>query len=250
MAVPTTRDTFKEYIKRRLGHPVTEINVDENQMEDRIDDALRFWQEYHFDGTEKLFVTHEVTPDDITLKYLDLGTDLNNSIIGISRILTSSGTESGMFNVRYQMAFNDMATYSTRGVREMSNYWMRMSHLNMIQDMLEGMKDIRFNRITNKVYIDWNWAVDVKAGDRIVLESYQKVGDTAELWGNSFLKNYATALVKEQWGMNLSKFEGVQLPGGVTLNGRAILEDARAEVAALKEQMSLSYELPVDFLVG
>ena len=250
MAVPTTRDTFKEYIKRRLGHPVTEINVDENQMEDRIDDALRFWQEYHFDGTEKLFVTHEVDAGDITNEYLDLTPALNDSIIGISRILTSSGTESGMFNVRYQMAFNDMATYSTRGVREMSNYWMRMSHLNMIQDMLEGMKDIRFNRITNKVYIDWNWAVDVKAGDRIVLESYQKVGDTAELWGNSFLKNYATALVKEQWGMNLSKFEGVQLPGGVTLNGRAILEDARAEVAALKEQMSLSYELPVDFLVG
>jgi len=250
MAVPTTRDTFKEYIKRRLGHPVTEINVDENQMEDRIDDALRFWQEYHFDGTEKLFVTHEVNAGDITNEYLDLTPALNDSIIGISRILTSSGTESGMFNVRYQMAFNDMATYSTRGVREMSNYWMRMSHLNMIQDMLEGMKDIRFNRITNKVYIDWNWAVDVKAGDRIVLESYQKVGDTAELWGNSFLKNYATALVKEQWGMNLSKFEGVQLPGGVTLNGRAILEDARAEVAALKEQMSLSYELPVDFLVG
>ena len=250
MAVPTTRDTFKEYIKRRLGHPVTEINVDENQMEDRIDDALRFWQEYHFDGTEKLFVTHEVDADDIANEYLDLTPALNDSIIGISRILTSSGTESGMFNVRYQMAFNDMATYSTRGVREMSNYWMRMSHLNMIQDMLEGMKDIRFNRITNKVYIDWNWSVDVKAGDRIVLESYQKVGDTAELWGNSFLKNYATALVKEQWGMNLSKFEGVQLPGGVTLNGRAILEDARAEVAALKEQMSLSYELPVDFLVG
>lgn len=250
MAVPTTRDTFKEYIKRRLGHPVTEINVDENQMEDRIDDALRFWQEYHFDGTEKLFVTHEVTSDDITLKYLDLGADLNNSIIGISRILASSGRTGGMFNIRYQMAFNDMATYSTRGVREMSNYWMRMSHLNMIQDMLEAMKNLRFNRVTNKVYIDWDWSVDVKAGDRIVLESYQKVGDTAELWGNSFLKNYATALVKEQWGMNLSKFEGVQLPGGVTLNGRAILEDGRAEVAALKEQMSLSYELPVDFLVG
>jgi hypothetical protein len=148
------------------------------------------------------------------------------------------------------MAFNDIATYSTRGVREMQNYWMRLSHLNMVQDLISGMSNLRFNRITNKVYIDWDWSVDVSAGDYIVLETYQKVGDTAELWNDIFLKDYATALVKEQWGMNLSKLEGVQLPGGVTLNGRAILEDARTEIAQLKEQMSLSFELPVDFLVG
>jgi len=120
----------------------------------------------------------------------------------------------------------------------------------MVQDLISGMSNLRFNRITNKVYIDWDWSVDVAEGDYIVLETYQKVGDTTELWGDPFLKDYATALVKEQWGMNLSKFEGVQLPGGVTLNGRAILEDARTEIERLKEQMSLSYELPVDFLVG
>ena len=250
MAVPTTRETFKDYIKRKLGHPVIEINIDEDQMEDRIDDALRFWQEYHFDGTEKLFVSHAVTAADIAAKYLDLGADLGNSIIGISRMLASSGQTTNMFSVRYQMAFNDIATYSTRGVREMQNYWMRLSHLNMVQDLISGMSNLRFNRITNKVYIDWDWSVDVAAGDYIVLETYQKVGDTTELWGDPFLKDYATALVKEQWGMNLSKFEGVQLPGGVTLNGRAILEDARTEIERLKEQMSLSYELPVDFLVG
>jgi len=250
MAVPTTRETFKDYIKRKLGHPVIEINIDEDQIEDRIDDALRFWQEYHFDGTEKLFVSHPVTATDISEKYLDLGADLGNSIIGISRMLASSGQTTNMFSVRYQMAFNDIATYSTRGVREMQNYWMRLSHLNMVQDLISGMSNLRFNRITNKVYIDWAWSVDVAEGDYIVLETYQKVGDTTELWGDPFLKDYATALVKEQWGMNLSKFEGVQLPGGVTLNGRAILEDARTEIERLKEQMSLSYELPVDFLVG
>ena len=250
MAVPTTRATFIEYVKRRLGHPVTEINVDELQLEDRIDDALRFWQEYHFDGTEKILVSHEVTSEDITAKYLDLGDALDNSIIGISRMLASSGQTTNMFSVRYQMAFNDIATYSTRGVREMSNYWMRLSHLNMVQDLISGMSNLRFNRVTNKVYIDWDWTVDVAVGDYIVLETFQKVGDTEELWGNSFMKSYDTALVKEQWGMNLSKPEGVQLPGGVTLNGRAILEDARAEIAQLKEQMSLSFELPVDFLVG
>lgn len=250
MAIPTTRESFKDYVKRRLGHPVVEVNLDEDQFEDRIDDALRFWQEYHFDGTEKLLVSHLVDDDDITNKYLDLTASLNDSIIGISRMLSTSGQTTNMFSVRYQMAFNDIATYSTRGVREMSNYWMRLSHLNMVQDLISGMSNLRFNRVTNKVYIDWDWDKDVSAGDYIVLETYQKVGDATELWNNTFLKNYATALVKEQWGMNLSKFEGVQLPGGVTLNGRAILEDARAEIAQLKEQMSTSFELPVDFLVG
>ena len=250
MAEPTTRAAFIEYVKRRLRHPVIEINVDENQMEDRIDDALRFWQEYHFDGTEKLLETHQVTSTDITNKYLTLTSDQNNAIIGISRMLASSGRTTNMFSVRYQMAFNDIATYSTRGVREMQIYWMRLSHLNMVQDLISGMSAIRFNRVTNKLYIDWDWSVDIKKDDYIVLETYQKVGDTTELWSNMFMKSYATALVKEQWGMNLSKFEGVQMPGGVTLNGRAILEDARAEITQLKEQMSTSFELPVDFMVG
>ena len=250
MAVPTTRATFKDYIKRKLGHPVIEINLDEDQIEDRIDDALRFWQEYHFDGTEKLFVSHLVDADDITRKYLDLTNAQNDSIIGISRMLSTSGQSTNMFSVRYQMAFNDIATYSTRGVREMSNYWMRLSHLNMVQDLISGMSNLRFNRVTNKVYIDWDWTVDVAVGDYIVLETFQKVGDTEELWGNSFMKSYATALVKEQWGMNLSKLEGVQLPGGVTLNGRQIFEDATAEIEKIREQMQLNYEMPVDFYVG
>jgi hypothetical protein len=165
-------------------------------------------------------------------------------------MLATTGQTTNMFSIRYQMAFNDIATYSTRGVREMSNYWMRLSHLNMIQDLISGMSDVRFNRKTNRFYIDWEWGSDTGVDDYIVLEAFQKVGEVSELWGDDFLKNYATALIKEQWGMNLSKFEGVQLPGGVTLNGRAILEDARAEVERLKEQMSLSFELPVDFLVG
>ena len=250
MSVPSSRETFKDYIKRRLGEPVIEVNGDENQMEDRIDDALRFWQEYHFDGTEKILESHKVTSTDITNKYLTLTEAQNNSIIGIGRMLGTTGQTTNMFSVRYQMAFNDIATYSTRGVREMSNYWMRLSHLGMVQDLISGMSAIRFNRLTNKVYIDWDWGTDIKADDYIVMETYQKVGDASELWNSGFLKNYATALVKEQWGMNLSKFEGVQLPGGVTLNGRQILEDAKAELAELREQMRLTFEIPVDFMVG
>ena len=250
MAVPTTREELKEYVKRRLGHPVIEINVDEEQMEDRIDDALRFWQEYHFDGTEELLYAHQVTSTDMTNKYLTLSDDLNNSIIGIREMVKSSGQTTNMFSVRYQMAFNDIATYSTRGVREMQNYYQRLSHLNMTDDLISGMSAIRFNRVTNKIYIDFDWSADISEDDYIVFRTYQKVGDTTELWGNSFIRNFTTSLVKEQWGMNLSKFEGVQLPGGVSLNGRAILEDARAELERLREQMSLSYELPVDFFVA
>ena len=256
MAVPTSRETFKDYIKRRLGHPVVEINIDEDQMEDRIDDALRFWQEYHFDGTEEALYDHTITNTDISKKYLTLsgtnsyGMAINDAIIGIGKMVATSGQSSNMFSVRYQMAFNDIATYSTRGVREMQNYWMRLSHLNTVQDLISGMSPVRFNRITNRIYIDWDWSKDAVEGDHVVIQTYQKIGDTTELWNNSFMKDYSTALVKEQWGMNLSKFEGVQLPGGVTLNGRAIREDARAEISQLKEQMSTSFELPVDFTVG
>jgi hypothetical protein len=252
MATPTNREEFKDYCLRKLGHPVIEINIDEMQMEDRIDDALRFWQEYHFDGTERVLLAHKVTQNDIDKKYLTLTDNQNNSIIGINRLVGSSDQTSNMFSVKYQMALNDSATYSSIGSIGMSDYFFRMTNLEMVDDLLNGMSALRFNRKTNKVYIDWNWASDTVKDNYIVMEAYQIVDGTSysEVWGDSFLKTFATALIKEQWGMNLSKFEGVQLPGGVTLNGRAILDDAKAEIERLKEQMSLQYELPIDFAVG
>ena len=229
MATPTSREELKTYCKRKLGWPVIEVNVDDLQIEDRIDDALRFWQEYHFDGTEVVYESHAIVGDDITKKYVDLGTTLNKNIISIVRLLSSDAVTSNMFSIKYQMTLNDPGTFSTSdSAREMASYWMRMSQLSMTDDLLSGLTPIRFNRKTNKLYIDWNWGA-ISVGDYIVLETYQKVdGTNTEVWNDSFLKGYATALIKEQWGMNLSKFEGVQLPGGVTLNGRAILEDAKA----------------------
>jgi len=252
MARPENREEFKDYCLRKLGHPVIEINIDEFQIEDRVDDAIRFWQEYHFDGTERAYYSHKVTQADLDNKYLTLGTTEASSVLGISKMISVSSSTSGMFSVKYQLLLNDWATYSTKGGREMQNYWMRMSHLSMIDDLINGLTNLRFNRKTNRVYIDWEWSSDVSLNDFVVFESYQAVDGSnfSEVWNDTFLKNYATALIKEQWGMNLSKFEGVQLPGGVTLNGRAILEDARVEIERLKEQMSLSYELPIDFAVG
>ena len=254
MANPTTREEFKTYCLRKLGWPVLEVNVDDLQLEDRVDDALRFWQEYHFDGTEMVYYSHQVDGDDITNKYLTLGTAEAASVLGISSMINLSTRTSGMCSIKYQLLLNDWATYSTKGTREMQNYWMKMSHLSMIDDLINGMENIRFNRKTNKIYLDVDWGTEVKEGDFIVFETYQAVDETApanaEVWNDMFLKSYATALIKEQWGINLSKFEGVQLPGGVTLNGRAILEDARTDIEALRDQMSLRFELPVNFTVG
>ncbi len=254
MAKPTTREEFKTYCLRKLGWPVVEVNVDDLQMEDRVDDALRFWKEYHFDGTEMIYYSHKVTQNDLDNKYLSLLEPEAASIIGISKMLKLSSRAGGMFSVKYQLMLNDWATYSTKGTREMQNYWMKMSHLSMIDDLLNGLDNLRFNRKTNKIYLDIDWSADISLDDFVVFETYQGVDENSslnsEVWNDSFLKSYATALIKEQWGMNLSKFEGIQLPGGVTLNGRAILEDARVEIDRLKEQMSLSYELPVDFVVG
>ncbi len=254
MAKPTTREEFKTYCLRKLGWPVVEVNVDDLQMEDRVDDALRFWKEYHFDGTEMIYYSHKVTQNDLDNKYLSLLEPEAASIIGISKMLKLSSRAGGMFSVKYQLMLNDWATYSTKGTREMQNYWMKMSHLSMIDDLLNGLDNLRFNRKTNKIYLDIDWSADISLDDFVVFETYQGVDENSslnsEVWNDSFLKSYATALIKEQWGMNLSKFEGIQLPGGVTLNGRAILEDARVEIDRLKEQMSLSYELPVDYVVG
>jgi len=251
MAKPTTREEFKTYCLRRLGWPVVEVNVDDLQLEDRIDDAIRFWQEYHFDGTEMIYYSHKVTQTDIDNKYLTLGTAEAASILGISKMVNLSSKSSGMFSVKYQLLLNDWATYSTKGTREMQNYWMKMSHLAMIDQLINALNNVRFNRKTNKIYLELDWGTEVKKDDFIVFETYQSVdGSNSGVWNDSFLKNYATALIKEQWGMNLSKFEGVQLPGGVTLNGRAILDDARTELQTLREQMSLSFELPIDFAVG
>ena len=254
MPKPTTREEFKTYCLRRLGWPVLEVNVEEFQLEDRVDDALRFWQEYHFDGTEMIYYSHKVTQDDVDNKYITLGTAEASSVLGISKMVNLSIRTGGIFSIKYQLLLNDWATYSTKGTREMQNYWMKMSHLSMIDDLINGMENLRFNRKTNKIYLDVDWGTEVKKDDFIVFETYQAVNENApensEVWNDGFLKSYATALIKEQWGINLSKFEGVQLPGGVTLNGRAILEDARTDLEALRDQMSLRFELPVNFTVG
>jgi len=259
MAIPESRDTLKEWCLRKLGKPVIEINVDNDQMEDRIDEALQFYQEYHFDGTEKVYEKYQITTDDITNRYISIPSagfsseTGNNVYTGITKIFPVTGTGIGMWDIRYQMRLSDLTTFGTYlGGYDLLTYEMKMKNLSLIQELLQGKIPIRFNRHANKLYLDWEWGVDAVAGEYILIEAFKVVDPEyyLDVYNDMFLKQYVTALFKEQWGLNLSKFEGVQMVGGVTLNGRAILEEARTDIEKLREEMSLKYELPVDMMMA
>lgn len=247
MAVPSTRSEFKEYCLRSLGKPVIEINVDDDQVEDRLDQALRFYWDYHFDGTEKIYFKHQVVADDITNSYIDLP----ENIIGVVKMFpigdftTSSGN---IFNVRYQIALNDLYTLTNVGLQ---SYYMAMQHLGVVQEILVGRTPIRYNRHRNRLHLDMEMA-KLTEGEYIVIEAYELVHPNtyADAWADRWLQYYTSQLIKRQWGQNLSKFEGMQLPGGVTFNGRQIYDDADAEVKRLEEEMINNYSLPVMDMIG
>lgn len=247
MANPTTRAEFKEYCLRKLGKPVIQINVADTQVEDRIDDALTYFQEYHSDAVSRVYFKYQVTQDDIDREYIAL----DNSITTVVRVLSVdfANSSSSMFDVRYQMALNDVFDFTSIAVSE---YITARSHLSMLDDLFNGTTPIRHERHTDKLFIDFSWKDNLNAGDYIIIECYKIIDPetNGQVWSDKFLREYATALIKEQWGMNISKYEGIQLPGGVTMNGRAILEEAKAEIDKLEEEMQLKHELPVDFFVG
>ena len=247
MASPTTRIEFKAYCLRKLGNGVIQINVSDEQIEDRIDDALEYFQDYHSDAVSRTYVKHQVTQDDIDNEFITL----DNSVTTVVRVLSinSANSSSSMFDVRYQMALNDVFDFSSVSVAE---YTTMRSHLSMLDDLFNGITPIRHERHTDKLYIDMNWSDNLSADDWVIVECYRVIDPTAnvQIWGDRFLKEYATAQIKEQWGMNISKYEGITLPGGVTMNGRAILDEAKQEIAELEQEMQLKHELPVDFFTG
>jgi hypothetical protein len=247
MAQPTTRKEFKEFCLRKLGKPVIEINVDQDQVEDRIDEALSYYWDYHFDGTERTFYKHQITATDKTNGYITIP----ENIIGAVRIfnlgsnITAGG---GMFNVQYQFVLNnihDLTNYNTL------NFVMSMQHLQYMEEILVGEQPIRYNRHVNKLYIDTDWD-RVSEDQYIVLECYQIVDPStySDVWKDRWLQNYATAKIKYQWGSNLTKFVGMSLPGNVQFNGEQILNDARDEIQRLEEDMVSSYSLPVMDMIG
>lgn len=323
MAIPATRSEFKEYCLRKLGKPVIEINVDDDQLEDRIDQALAYYNDYHFDGSEKIYYKHQIVgserpgaantitlnsggtdysnTDTVTISggtgaVATVNTHANGTIESINlsaygsgysntstiTINTSTGTGANaslitgdgslvvpenligvvrvfsigdpamrsddLFNIRYQIALNEL--YNLTSVSLTPYYTARM-HLSLIQELLVGKQPIRFNRHTDKLYVDMDWE-KMNNNEYLLFEAYQKLDPDSysDIWSDRWLQNYCTALIKLQWGSNLTKFSGMQLPGGVQFNGERILVDAQNEVAKLEAEMISSYSLPVMDMIG
>lgn len=246
MAQPTTRNEFKEWCLRKLGKPVIEINVDQDQVDDRVDEALSYYWDYHFDGTERTFFKHQVTQDNITDGYITVP----ENIIGVVNLfdIGDSLSTNNLFNIRYQFALNEIYDLSNYNL---SNYYLAMQHIQFLEEILVGKQPLRYNRNVNKLHIDMDWG-KVDVGNYIIAEAYQVVDPStyADVWKDRWLQNYATAKIKYQWGSNLTKFEGMQLPGGVQFNGMQILQDSQQEIERLEQDMITSYSLPVTDMIG
>jgi len=279
MAQPSTRQELIEYCKRKLGAPVLEINVADEQIEDLVDDAIQFFQERHFDGVYPTFLKYQITDDDInrgrskpnsgvgisTLSVnhnVGLTTQFNfyeggnylqipPSVIGVNKVFHFDGTNTitnNMFSVKYQLFLNDIYYW---GSTELLTYAMVKTYLEDINFLLTTQKQIRYNKRQDRLYLDIDWG-SVSSGSYLVIDCYRTLdpNDYSKVWNDSFLKMYLTALIKKQWGQNLIKFQGVKLPGGVELNGRQIYDDGQKELDDIMEKMSNTYELPPLDMIG
>lgn len=243
MAKPTDRQTMVNYCLRKLGAPVIKINVTDEQLDDRVDEALKYFWDYHFDGTEKIFYKQKITDEDITNGYITVP----DNIIGTINIFQSTTVGSvGMFDIRYQMALNDLYTLTNQSLVP---YYINKMQIALYEELLIGMSPIRFNRHTNRVYVDTSW--ERFRDQYIVIEAYKVVdpADFPDVWSDRWLLKYTTALIKRQWGSNLSKYAGVQLVGGITFDGPRIYQEAEQEIEMLEAEMLDSYSLPSSFLV-
>lgn len=317
MRTISTREQFKDYCLRRLGHPVIQINVDDDQVEDRIDDALSFFNDYHFEGCEKLYMKHQITQSDIDRGWIYAP----DAVIFVVKVMSfdNSNSSINMFDLRYQLRLHDL--YDFTSVSYVS-YEITMQHITTLNMLFSGYPQHRFNRVQNKVFLDIDWSRDVRVGEYIVIECYRKmdpdnftiqgtanvsstsntvvgvntifsrdlvIGDEvtfgsetkrivairddstvnvdstfttttsgvtvvksglSDVWENRFLKKYATALIKKQWGENLKKFGGIQMPGGVTLNGKEIYDEAAEDISKMEEELISTNVLPGDMFIG
>lgn len=319
MAIPTTRQTLKEYCLRDLGAPVLEINVDDDQLEDRIDQALDYWRLYHYDGIEKLYmkqqirasemvlssnnaedftvaekltgnisgataeVTRETTRtstgslllvkkvtgtfeegetvtgsaghtgviDTVTLReYDNRYVEIADWVYGVTRVIpfANASSSKNLFDLQYQLRLNDLYDLTSTSVIYFKTV---MSHLAMLDLELNGYPLYRFNRMQGRLYLDVNWDTDIPLGDFIVVEAYRALDPTTwnKIWNEQWLKKYVTALFKRQWGTNLKKFSGIQLPGGVTLDGDKLYSEAMEEIAQLEDEL-MRKSAPLDFFLG
>lgn len=247
MAKPNSRSTLQDYCLRNLGAPVIEINVDEDQLEDRTDDAIQFYQEYHSDAVIREYIKHQLTETDITNSYITVA----DSVTSVVRMLKITGTTgSALFDMGYHMRLNDIFMLQGLGT-QMQEYVQAQQKLSLVDHRLQSEEHIRFSRHMNRLHSDEGFG-NLNAGDYIVLEVYSIIApDTyVDVYNDLYLKKYLTALIKRQWGANLMKFQDFTLPGGITLNGRQIYEDAIEEIQGLEEEARLIWAMPDNFLMG
>ncbi len=246
MANPTTRAEFKANCLRRLGAPVIEVNVDDDQLEDRIDEALAYFWDYHFNGTERIFYKHIITQENVDNKYITLP----ENIIGAVRIFNIGDmiSQSSLFDVRYQIALNDLYQFYRQS---MVPYYMNLMQIQFLEQLLVGQQPIRYSKHRDRLHVDMDWG-RVNVGAYLVVEAYEVIDpDTfTDAWSDRWLLRYATALIKRQWGVNLTKYSGVQLIGGITFNGEKIYNEAVQEITKLEDEMITSYSLPPTYMVG
>lgn len=247
MSKPTSRTEFREYCLRKLGKPVIDINVESTQADDRIDEALQLYIDYHYNATNKIYYKQVITDQIIADKYVTLP----ENIVGAVRIFPIGNPmdiSSNMFSVRYQIALNELYTLTSVS---MVPYFMSMSQLSLLEELLVGQQPIRYSKHQDRLYIDMNWS-HVHAGQFLVVEAFEVIDPDVytDVWSDRWLQNYCTALIKEQWGSNLTKFVGVSLPGGVQFNGDRILSDAQQELIKLRDELKESYTLPPEDFMG
>lgn len=317
MAKPVSRTQFKNYCLRRLGWPVLQINLDDDQIDDRIDDALQFFNDYHFDGVEKMYMKHQITQADINRKWIYCP-DTVSFVTGIFPF-DDSNSSINMFDLRYQLRLHDL--YDFTSVSYVS-YEITMQHIRSLNLLFSGTPQFRFNRKLNKIFLDIDWTQDLLVGDYVIVECYRAlrpdtttltgtvtttttsttvtgtgtvfdqeilendminiagqevqvskilspttltlvnavgtnvtngtvtVTGSSDVWDDRFLKKYATALLKQQWGTNLKKFGGIMMPGGVTLNGKEIWDEATEELNKIEEDIFQFNSLPSEIVTG
>tara|TARA_X000000368_G_scaffold311642_1_gene249467 strand:- start:2450 stop:3295 length:846 start_codon:yes stop_codon:yes gene_type:complete len=281
MAKPTSKQELKDYCLRQLGAPVLEINVADEQVDDLLDDALQLFHERHFDGVERMYLKHQLTQNDIdrgiatgatgvgivtttgistnvsgissiTSNFYETSNFLAvpDSVIGIEKVFKfDTSTISGsMFSIKYQLFLNDLYQFNSI---DLLQYSMVKTYLEDIDFLLTTDKQIRFNQRQDRLYLDIDWKTE-SVGDWIIIDCFRALDPSTfgGVWNDSFLKKYLTALIKRQWGQNLTKFRGVKLPGGIELNGREIYDDGQREIDYLREKMSMDYEAPPLDMIG
>ena len=269
MATPSSRETLKQYALRALGKPVIDINVDDDQLEDRLDEAFQYYAQYHYDGIRRTYLKYQYTQADkdrltadgddetatknsvsSTFKEAQNFLVVPESVISVINIFPFSNKGNlNLFDVRYQLRLNDLYDFSSTSV---INYDIVLRHLDFLDHILVGEKPLRFNQMDNRLYVDMDWKEDLQVGEFLVIECYRKLDPATftDVNNDVFLKRYVTALFKKQWGANLSKFNGVAMLGGVTLNGQQIYSEALSDIEKLETELRTTYELNPALMIG